>query len=65
VPVCAFLPRSHERNIPHHWNDPDRVNRLQEWDGLSLEAAEFEGGVMLCSDVSLRVTRTTTVLDEM
>jgi len=40
-------------------------NRLHQWDVISLEAAEFDTEVMLCCEVSLRVTRTTTVLDEM
>ena len=24
APICSFLPRSYERNIPYYWYDPDR-----------------------------------------
>ena len=39
--------------------------RLEVWPGYVTAVNEFEGGLMLCCDVSFRVLRTTTVLDEL
>ena len=39
--------------------------RLQLWPGLITAVDEYEGGLMLCCDLSFRVLRTTTVLDEL
>lgn len=39
--------------------------RLEVWPGYVTAIQEYEDGLMLCCDVSFRVLRTTTVLDEL
>ncbi|KAK4035484.1 hypothetical protein OUZ56_027572 [Daphnia magna] len=41
------------------------VEKLEVWPGYVTAINEFEDGLMLCCDVSFRVLRTTTVLDEL
>ena len=41
------------------------VCRLEVWPGYVTAVNEFEDGLMLCCDVSFRVLRTSTVLDEL